>query len=65
MGKHKRAKAVPVRKLTALDILAQQTDTQPHEWRHVTRGTIMHRKGYRYYHPARDLYAAYPKEAQT
>lgn len=61
----RKRKPVPQRKLGPLDILAAQTETQPSEWVHITRGTIMHRKGYRYYHAGKNLYAALPKDEQT
>lgn len=60
MGKgrrNKQPKVAPPPKLGVLDYLAQQTNTQPGEWRNVTRGTKRYTAGYRFWHPGLNIYA--------
>lgn len=60
MSRKRKQKQEPPRRLTVYEALAQQTLTDPQDWRDVTRGTAAYRKGWRYYNIVTGDHAKHP-----
>lgn len=48
---------LPPKKLTAIEAVAQQTNTRPEDWTHLTKSSKMYRRGFRYVNLTTKQYA--------